>query len=275
MRDSLFTGVKYGVFDLEKVLESLERVPIATGREQLGIKEDGVHAVEQLLLARYHMRVQVYFHRVRRITDAMLVRGVELAVAEGVAWVRKTFMFDEPALDSFLESNDFRLAEAVLAQSKGRGRVVFEAPRLRNLWKEMFAFSLCEKDFPDDVERQSLREMGRRRTRRLDQVLAEEVFQTQPEYVIVDKQTVRNPTFRDPMPKLDPDSLIVLTGKGDALKRKAFEQVSVVFTNPAAPSQERLYVYAPFEGSKEERKEFASKYEKAVREILTGEATRG
>ncbi len=275
LRDSLFIGVKYGVFDLEKVLESLERVTIATGREQLGIKRDGVYAVEQFLLARYHMRVQVYFHRVRRITDAMLVRGAELAVDEGVAELRATFMADGFSLDSFLKSNDFRLAEVVLDRSKGGARVIFENLRLRNLWKEMFKFPLLKEDFPDEVERQSLRELDDKRTRRLERELAENIFKTESEYVIVDKQTVRNPTFRDPMPKLDPESLIVLTKKGEVLQRDSFGQVSLIFDNPGTLLQEWLYVYAPFEGSKEQRKKFVDKYKETVREILVEEARRG
>lgn len=275
LRDSLFTGVKYGVFDLEKVLESLGRVSISTDREQVGIDEGGVHAVEQFLLARYHMRVQVYFHRVRRITDAMLVRGIEVTVEQGVTPVRAVYMCEEPTLDSFLESDDFRLSEAVIC-STAMSRGIFEALRRRNLWKEMFAFSLSEdKAFPDDLERQSLRELDRNRTRRLEEVLAREVFYISPEYVIVDKQTARNPTFRDPVPRFDPDSLIVLAKEGNVVRRKGFEQVSVVFANPAEPFREWIYVYAPYDGTKEERKEFSRKREEIVREVFIEEARKG
>jgi len=75
MRDSYFAGVKYGMFDLPKVVESMVKID-----DGLGIKEEGVFAVEQMLLASYHMREQVYRHRVRRITDAMLVEGLSRAV---------------------------------------------------------------------------------------------------------------------------------------------------------------------------------------------------
>ena len=76
IRDSYFAGVKYGMFDLEKIKESITSVE---GKE-LGIMYEGIHAIEQLLIASYHMREQVYRHRVRRITDAMLVEGLSRAV---------------------------------------------------------------------------------------------------------------------------------------------------------------------------------------------------
>ena len=41
-------------------------------RADLGIEEGGLHSIESLLLARYAMFSQVYFHRVRRIYDIHL-----------------------------------------------------------------------------------------------------------------------------------------------------------------------------------------------------------
>lgn len=63
LRDSLFCGVRYGNFDLDRLLETL--LPIAdpkTGQLGLGLEEGGVHAVEALVMARYYMFTQVYFN---------------------------------------------------------------------------------------------------------------------------------------------------------------------------------------------------------------------
>ncbi|WP_073167029.1 HD domain-containing protein [Desulfofundulus australicus] len=76
LRDSYYCGVRYGVYDLDRLLETLE--VIDDGNERvLAISEDGVHALEQFVLAKYYMNTQVYRHRVRLITDAMLVRAIE------------------------------------------------------------------------------------------------------------------------------------------------------------------------------------------------------
>ena len=63
LRDSLFCGVRYGTFDLERLLDTM--LPIAdpeTGEWGVGVDEGGVHALEALVMARYYMFTQVYFN---------------------------------------------------------------------------------------------------------------------------------------------------------------------------------------------------------------------
>lgn len=66
LRDSLFAGVKYGYFDLERILNVVNLFP-KEGTWFLGFESDGIEAVEGLILARYFMFKQVYLHRTRRI----------------------------------------------------------------------------------------------------------------------------------------------------------------------------------------------------------------
>jgi HD superfamily phosphohydrolase len=63
LRDSLFCGVRYGVYDLDRLVDTLSAITDPdTGAVGLGIEEGGVHAVEALILARYYMFTQVYFN---------------------------------------------------------------------------------------------------------------------------------------------------------------------------------------------------------------------
>lgn len=80
LRDSYHAGVAYGRFDHYRLLDTLRILPKVTsdGSEEssepaLGIDEGGLHTAEALLLlARYFMYSQVYFHPVRRIYDIHL-----------------------------------------------------------------------------------------------------------------------------------------------------------------------------------------------------------
>jgi len=74
-RDTYFAGVEYGRVDRAKILDSC-RIVRDGSDSYLGIHEDGRFAVEQMILAKWHMNQQVYAHRVRTITDAMIVRGL-------------------------------------------------------------------------------------------------------------------------------------------------------------------------------------------------------
>lgn len=68
LRDAYFTGTKYGEYDLERILRTMR---VYEGK-QLVIKESGVYAVENYIMARYHMYWQVYYHPVARSYEAVL-----------------------------------------------------------------------------------------------------------------------------------------------------------------------------------------------------------
>lgn len=70
LRDSYHLGVDYGRFDLERVTSSLTLVRHPDrGDIIFALEEDGLLAIESLILARYYMYKQVYFHKVRRYLD--------------------------------------------------------------------------------------------------------------------------------------------------------------------------------------------------------------
>lgn len=69
LRDSLMTGAKYGVYDLEWVIRSIE---IDEQEDRLFVSARGLYAVEDYLQARYYMYRQVYFHRTLRSAEALL-----------------------------------------------------------------------------------------------------------------------------------------------------------------------------------------------------------
>ncbi|MGI6492662.1 MAG: HD domain-containing protein [Pelotomaculum sp.] len=78
LRDSYHAGVAYGKFDHYRLIDTIRILPRTTGEERgsvepvLGVEEGGLHSAEALLLARYFMYTQVYFHPVRRVYDIHL-----------------------------------------------------------------------------------------------------------------------------------------------------------------------------------------------------------
>lgn len=95
-RDTYFCGVKYGVFDLQQLHRELEVVqdPV-DGRKVMMVSSDGVHALEQFVLAKYYLTAQVYSHRVRLITDQMVVRAITLGIEEDkIENLRSLYSYD-------------------------------------------------------------------------------------------------------------------------------------------------------------------------------------
>ena len=64
LRDSYYCGVAYGQYDMDWLISSLA-LAVEDGQFILTISENGVRAFEDLLLARYHMIDQVYFHKTK------------------------------------------------------------------------------------------------------------------------------------------------------------------------------------------------------------------
>jgi uncharacterized protein len=80
LRDSHYCGVKYGIFDLDQLHRALIADDPGDGSRQLMIEQDGIHALEQFVLAKYYMTTQVYRHKIRLITDQLLVRAIRLGI---------------------------------------------------------------------------------------------------------------------------------------------------------------------------------------------------
>ena len=73
LRDSHYCGVRYGLFDLDRIIDTItlyDENP--DGALRLGVDHGGIHAIEGFILARYFMFTQVYFHKIRRAYDLML-----------------------------------------------------------------------------------------------------------------------------------------------------------------------------------------------------------
>ena len=77
LRDSLHVGVPYGNFGHHRLIDTLRILPSSadttSSKPSLGVELGGLQSAEALLMARYFMYSQVYFHRVRMIYDQHLI----------------------------------------------------------------------------------------------------------------------------------------------------------------------------------------------------------
>ena len=76
-RDAYYTGVTYGMFDASRILRVIR--PFEGG---IAFQHQGMHAVEDYIVRRYQMYMQVYFHPVSRgmevTLDRLLTRAIDL-----------------------------------------------------------------------------------------------------------------------------------------------------------------------------------------------------
>ncbi|HEX4953712.1 MAG TPA: HD domain-containing protein [Thermoanaerobaculia bacterium] len=116
LRDSLYCGVRYGHFDLDRLLDTMAPLP---DEEQsawgIGVVEGGVHALEALVMARYYMFTQVYFNVTSKALELHLGEWMR---AEGRRWSA------DPV--AFLAEDDVSALAAMRASKSPHARAVTE-----------------------------------------------------------------------------------------------------------------------------------------------------
>src|SRR5260370_39921065 len=114
LRDSHHAGVNYGRFDLHRLISTVTAIQGLEGQPpRLGILEGGWHAAEALVLARYFMFTQVYFHKTRGACAIHIQGALKKLLPKG--------QFPKPTsedLDAVLQWDDWRVL-GYLAPDKG------------------------------------------------------------------------------------------------------------------------------------------------------------
>jgi HD superfamily phosphohydrolase len=146
LRDSLMTGAKYGIYDLEWIINALA---IDEEHDRIYVRARGLYAVEEYLQARYYMFRQVYFHRTLRSAEAVLRailrRALKLLETSEPVWCAPDTAFEKVlrrnplSVTEYLEVDDSdvlfhvkqwqRSADTILADLSKRftGRRLFKA----------------------------------------------------------------------------------------------------------------------------------------------------
>ena len=164
LRDSLMTGAKYGIYDVEWIIKSLE---IDEENDRLYVSARGIYAVEDYLQARYYMFRQVYFHRTLRSAEtvlcSLLKRAFQLFADGKSIWYAKNTALDKVlhgeklALAEHLEMDDSDIMFHIKQWQNSEDGILSDLSR-RFMNRKLFkAFDL---DMPED-ERQDFLEKAR------------------------------------------------------------------------------------------------------------------
>ncbi|MBF6626809.1 HD domain-containing protein [Tuanshanicoccus lijuaniae] len=99
LRDAYYAGVSYGTFDLTRVLRVIRPY-----NNQITFDYSGMHAVEDYIVSRYQMYMQVYFHGVSRGMEQVLKSLLHRAK---ICYIENEHQMKQPAglLKPFLEGN--------------------------------------------------------------------------------------------------------------------------------------------------------------------------
>lgn len=170
IRDSHHAGVHYGRFDFHRLLSTMEFAMLSSeepaeedGEElvpRVAIEQGGLHAVEGMLLARYFMFLQVYFHKTRSILDQHLVECLQqLDGLENGRYPREVGRFllwdDDRVLSLLKEEADSLPVRRLLHRE--HFKVVHETKTHASI-EERRTFSLLNRELEQRFGKQCLRQ---------------------------------------------------------------------------------------------------------------------
>jgi HD superfamily phosphohydrolase len=149
LRDSHMTGVRYGLYDLDWLLQALTFACV-NGRWVLAVQgRKGLPPAESFFLGRHFMYQQVYHHKATRAAEA-LVRAIFIRVSELISdgtppdpllpAFRAAALGESLALDEYLRMDDAELLTCLGAWEDGKDRTLAELSkrlRCRDLPKTM------------------------------------------------------------------------------------------------------------------------------------------
>ncbi|PNX48612.1 MAG: hypothetical protein BV459_02030 [Thermoplasmata archaeon M11B2D] len=163
MRDAYYTGVAYGMIDLQRLLRT-----IMIYKGNLTMMRKGVNVVENILMARALMYSSVYFHKTVRIPELMLSKALE----------------EIPDAEPF---EFFRMTDAeIMISLKAMGRFQQEIVtrlKYRDLFKQAYAVSLYDLNKEEIKVVKALEDASTRRQKERE---IEEAFRIPKGHIIID-----------------------------------------------------------------------------------------
>lgn len=274
LRDSYFCGVKYGIYDPNRLINTLYKYR-DNGDEHLCIKHDGVNTLEQFVLAKYYMLKQVYYHKIRIVTDAMINRGIELGIEkDNIDFLSRLYRYEEKGeyFDHFLSWWDDKFFVEMLSDKyKGTyAQNIFKNLFERNLFKKIFYIDLKQSQ-PDikPLIKNKIYDINTTENENLKKVIEKrvaEIVKVDAEYVIANSTKIKS------VREMSRDSEGEITVEKEDGNKSTFLNESTVFQSIDESLRDVSFeIYSPVEykdkKDKEEKKEI---YKKEIQNILKG-----
>ena len=275
LRDSYFCGVKYGVYDSERLIDTLD-VQKDMDERSLAVSIDGVHTLEQFVLAKYYMTTQVYRHKIRLITDSMIIRAIELGITEDkLDYLAKLYSFDNSPefMQEWLKWNDEVLVARICSEQTPDGycKRIFHDLMKRKLFKRIFTKRIG--DLKNPVVRQRISEDFDDFRKDIEKAIAIHI-PVDPFLVIANKFTIQSVREQS---RNSEGSILVLRENTPVI----FEEESLLFRSiNEAEKDEFLEFYAPvvFKDDKDKkvrRREYMDLIEQLIEKVIKSSGEEG
>lgn len=278
LRDSYYSGVKYGVFDVERLMRAL--APIGGGDNQfLGVHYEDIPVVDQYVMARYDMHLQVYGHKTRRATDLMLERAIMEAIESKDERIVNAYTY-KPKSKKFTEAYlkfDDRVLLDLLSASKSKSAKKLSGSLMNRLLPSRVLYRPIS-ELSDQTLRERLQDKQMRASARkeLEESVKKELSDFDPDYLFVVIADAKEVGKFNTLAMFDPGQIHVYSENW--AQPRTLAQESNFFRDYKFTPRAHLAVYVRLEtgplGSKELNKKRVSEKLRAIIPFVDGSETK-
>jgi HD superfamily phosphohydrolase len=161
LRDSYYTGVAYGIIDVERIITNLKL------DQRLVLEMKGVQAAERALVARYQMYPSVYQHHTTRIVNAMFRRCLKRLIQEDLIKTSDICHHDDSDIVSLCRSTEGFIKDIITRLDN------------RNLLKTVSITRVNEFEHPQETFKITDKEL-----RKAEEEISQD-FQIDKDYIII------------------------------------------------------------------------------------------
>lgn len=137
LRDSYFSGVKYGIYDYGRLLMSFIPVKVENS-VYLAYKESGMDSILEFANARSGLYSQVYFHKTNRALSAMLNKACSRKKTDDVVSLKSKNTLIESIKHFYRENPDKTFLENTLKNTLDKNsQAIIQDIVDRNVWKKI------------------------------------------------------------------------------------------------------------------------------------------
>jgi len=200
VRDAYYTGVSYGMIDIERFMQTL-----LINNNNLAVRKKGVGVVENILMARTLMYSSVYFHKTVRIAELMLSKAIE--------------MIDDTKPFKFFKMTDAELINELNKMGSFQHEIATRL-KFRNLFKQAYSLSdsKLDKGYLEIINKLENTEFRRKKEQDIEKILnipsghviidipRKELYQAEPridqtDIIIIEEDVLKKIDFYSPVVK--------------------------------------------------------------------------
>lgn len=132
LRDSYYSGVAYGKYDLDRIISQL-----AVIENRFVVLDGGYESVEHLIFARYQMYQQVYFHKTKRVFERMLSKCGSILKDE-LNYPKLEEIENNSRVNEYSEFDDRWFLNSIFKSQNPKVKIIAEMIKKRKHYREIY-----------------------------------------------------------------------------------------------------------------------------------------